>query len=55
MVNLTPGELAALKAAAGYEPLGHYVRRVLLRHLERRSPKFKNEQAGGSVDATRNR
>lgn len=36
MVNLTPGELAALRAAAGDESLGGYARRVLVRHLERR-------------------
>jgi hypothetical protein len=35
MVNLTPGELAALERAAlaEGESLGGYVRRVLLRHL----------------------
>ena len=36
MVNLSVQELDQLEAAAGHEPLGAFVRRVLLRYLARR-------------------
>jgi hypothetical protein len=33
MVNLTQAEAAALRKAAGEEPLGSYLRRLVVRHL----------------------
>jgi len=36
MAKFTPSERAALEAAAGGEPLGTYLRRLVLRHLARR-------------------
>ena len=36
MVTFTPGEWRDLKKAAGDDPLGTFMRRVVLRHLARR-------------------
>ena len=36
MVALTPGEWRSVKAAAGDEPIGTFIRRIVLRYLARR-------------------